>query len=67
MKTPTKEIPVTHFARRPSAALSREAQPILRKEALQAQSADIDVVSGATVTSESYIVSLQGALDRAGR
>ena len=50
-----------------SAALSREAAPILRKEALQAQSAHIDVVSGATLTSESYIASLQGALDRAGR
>ena len=51
-----------------STALSRESAPILRREALQAQSADIDVVSGATLTSESYMVSLQGALDRrAGR
>jgi uncharacterized protein with FMN-binding domain len=49
-----------------SAALSREAAPILRREALQAQSANIDLVSGATLTSESYIESLQGALDRAG-
>ena len=50
-----------------SAALSRESQPILRQEALQAQSSAIDIVSGATLTSDSYIVSLQGALDRAGR
>ena len=49
-----------------SAALSREAAPILRREALEAQSSQIDVVSGATLTSESYVESLQGALDRAG-
>ena len=49
-----------------SAALSRDAAPKLRLEVLQAQSADIDVVSSATLTSESYIESLQGALDRAG-
>jgi uncharacterized protein with FMN-binding domain len=49
-----------------SAALSRACEPTLRKEALEAQSADIDLVSGATLTSQSYIESLQGALDRAG-
>ena len=49
-----------------SAALSREAAPQLREEALRAQSAAIDLVSGATLTSQSYIESLQGALDRAG-
>src|SRR3954453_22010280 len=49
-----------------SAALSRDAAPKLRLEVLQAQSADIDVVSSATLTSESYIESLQGALDRSG-
>jgi uncharacterized protein with FMN-binding domain len=41
------------------------AVPQLRAEALQAQSATIDVVSGATVTSEGYITSLQAALDSA--
>ena len=49
-----------------SAALSRTAAPILRKEALEAQSAEIDAVSGATITSDSYVESLQGALDLAG-
>lgn len=49
-----------------SAALSRDAAPKLRLEVLRAQSAAIDVVSSATLTSESYIESLQGALDRAG-
>lgn len=42
------------------------ALPILVDETLQAQSADIDMVSGATVTSNGYISSLQAALDEAG-
>jgi uncharacterized protein with FMN-binding domain len=39
--------------------------PILRSEALKAQSAQIDMVSGATYTSQGYIQSLQAALDQA--
>jgi uncharacterized protein with FMN-binding domain len=50
-----------------SARISDAAGPILRREALHAQSANIDLVSGATYTSESYAESLQGALDKAGR
>jgi uncharacterized protein with FMN-binding domain len=42
------------------------AIPILNEEALAAQSAGIDMVSGATVTSRGYIESLQSALDQAG-
>jgi uncharacterized protein with FMN-binding domain len=42
------------------------ALPILVEETLEAQSADIDMVSGATVTSEGYVGSLQSALDEAG-
>jgi uncharacterized protein with FMN-binding domain len=49
-----------------SAEISQQAEPILRQEALQAQSAQIDLLSGATFTSESYAESLQSALDRAG-
>jgi uncharacterized protein with FMN-binding domain len=41
------------------------ALPTLSQEAVQAQSAHIDSVSGATVTSEGYIGSLQSALDSA--
>jgi uncharacterized protein with FMN-binding domain len=41
------------------------ALPVLAKEALAAQSAQIDQVSGATVTSNGYIQSLQSALDKA--
>lgn len=39
--------------------------PQLTQEALAAQSAQIDTVSGATYTSEGYVQSLQSALDRA--
>ncbi|MBM4825326.1 FMN-binding protein [Streptomyces actuosus] len=42
------------------------AIPELRREALDAQSADIDTVSGATYTSDGYRQSLQSALDSAG-
>lgn len=42
------------------------AIPELRREALAAQSAEIDTVSGATYTSDGYRQSLQSALDSAG-
>jgi len=42
------------------------ALPILIQDTLDAQSAQIDMVSGATVTSVGYVQSLQSALDQAG-
>jgi uncharacterized protein with FMN-binding domain len=42
------------------------ALPILVQETVDAQSSNIDMVSGATVTSEGYLESLQSALDSAG-
>lgn len=48
-----------------SVEISQQAEPILRTEALQAQSAQIDIVSGASFTSEGYAQSLQSALDKA--
>ena len=42
------------------------ALPILIQDTLDAQSAKIDMVSGATVTSDGYLESLQSALDKAG-
>ena len=50
--------------RRRSQQISQYVEPILHDEALQAQSAQIDGISGATYTSEAYMQSLQGALDR---
>ena len=48
-----------------SAEISQQAEPLLRQEALQAQSAQIDLLSGATYTSEAYVESLQAVLDQA--
>jgi uncharacterized protein with FMN-binding domain len=41
------------------------ALPILDQEAVQQQSATIDTISGATVTSDGYLQSLQSAIDQA--
>jgi uncharacterized protein with FMN-binding domain len=46
--------------------INADALPTLKQETLSAQSADIDMVSGATVTSDGYVRSLQSALDQAG-
>jgi uncharacterized protein with FMN-binding domain len=48
-----------------SVQINQRAVPILRQEALQAQSASIDTVSGASVTSDGYRESLQSAIDAA--
>ncbi|WP_224093531.1 FMN-binding protein [Arthrobacter sp. StoSoilB13] len=52
-------------AERKSAQISSRAAPVLRSEVLRAQSANVQTVSGATVTSEAYLTSLQAALDAA--
>jgi uncharacterized protein with FMN-binding domain len=43
--------------------INSAAVPILNNETVQAQSAQIDTVSGATYTSEGYAQSLQSAID----
>ncbi len=45
-----------------SAEISQQAEPLLRQESLQAQSGKIDVISGATYTSEAWAQSLSAAL-----
>ncbi|HEY8653979.1 MAG TPA: FMN-binding protein [Dermatophilaceae bacterium] len=47
------------------AQINGYALPILDQEAVQKQSAAIDTVSGATVTSDGYLQSLQSAIDQA--
>jgi len=47
-----------------SQQLARQVAPILRREVLTAQSAQIASVSGATYTSQAYAASLQSALDK---
>jgi uncharacterized protein with FMN-binding domain len=49
-----------------SQRINSQAAPILLQETLQAQSARIDSVSGASYTSQGYVQSLQSALDQAG-
>jgi uncharacterized protein with FMN-binding domain len=46
--------------------INADAIPTLVQETLEAQNADIDMVSGATVTSDGYLQSLQSVLDQAG-
>jgi uncharacterized protein with FMN-binding domain len=48
-----------------SQAINQQASPLLRSEVLQAQSASVDIISGATYTSEAYARSVQSALLRA--
>ena len=48
-----------------SVQISARAAPVLAQEAVAAQSASIDTVSGATYTSDGYLQSLQSALDQA--
>jgi uncharacterized protein with FMN-binding domain len=45
-----------------SQRISAQAMPILQSEAIQAQSANVDVVSGATQISQGFISSLAQAL-----
>jgi uncharacterized protein with FMN-binding domain len=51
--------------RRTSIIINRQALPMLRDEAISAQSADVDIISGATLTSRAFIQSLGGALKKA--
>lgn len=57
------KISEVRLLQRPTSGRGVAAIPILQEETLTAQSADIDTVSGATSTSESYVKSLQAALD----
>ncbi|HEU0205830.1 MAG TPA: FMN-binding protein [Pseudolysinimonas sp.] len=49
-----------------SVQISNQADPMLRSEVLQSQSANVSMIGGATYTSEGYLMSLQSALDKAG-
>jgi uncharacterized protein with FMN-binding domain len=48
-----------------SAQINGHAAPILKSEVLRAQSARIHSVSGATMTSNAYVLSLRSALGKA--
>ncbi len=48
-----------------SARINSNAVPALQQEAIQAQSANVNIVTGATLTSEGFAQSLQVALSQA--
>ena len=51
--------------RRTSVRINSFAVPYLQQEAVQAQSANVDLITGATLTSEAFQMSLQSALNKA--
>jgi uncharacterized protein with FMN-binding domain len=54
--------PHTHST---SIYINHQALPMLRDEVISAQSANVDIVSGATLSSEAFIQSLGAAMTRA--
>ncbi len=60
------QVPVYPSGNHRDQEINDYALPVLVQETVDAQSADIDMVSGATVTSQGYLTSLQSALDQAG-
>ncbi|MGW5656972.1 FMN-binding protein [Streptomyces humi] len=60
------EITAVKMLQQPNHPQTTAAVPVLISETLKAQSADIDTVSGATVTSDGYKESLQAAIDAKG-
>ena len=56
------DYPQTHQT---SVYINSQAMPYLTQEAIQAQSANVNVVSGATLTSQAFMQSLASALAQA--
>jgi uncharacterized protein with FMN-binding domain len=50
---------------RESVQINTQAMPLLKQEAIQSQTAQVDGVSGATLTSQAFIESLTNALNQA--
>ncbi|MGY6026123.1 FMN-binding protein [Streptomyces spinosirectus] len=59
-------ITTVRMLRQPDHPQTAAAVPKLIAETLKAQSADVDTVSGATITSDAYRTSLQAAIDARG-
>ena len=62
----SSQVTDVQLLQQPDSGRGIDTLPQLREEALQAQSSHIDTISGATQTSESYIQSLQAAIDAKG-
>jgi uncharacterized protein with FMN-binding domain len=56
------QYPNTHST---SVMINQQAMPYLQQEAVQAQSANVQIISGATFTSQAFQQSLQSALNQA--
>ncbi len=52
--------------RRTSRSINSQALPMLESEVITSQNANVDIVSGATLTSEAFLRSLNAALVQAG-
>ncbi|MEV5321976.1 FMN-binding protein [Streptomyces sp. NPDC052687] len=61
-----ERIAAVRMLRQPAHPQTANAVPRLIEDTLRVQSADIDTVSGATITSDGYRQSLQAALDARG-
>ncbi|MFG2966492.1 FMN-binding protein [Streptomyces sp. NPDC048288] len=61
-----EKISAVKMLQQPNHPQTTAAVPVLISETLKAQSADIDTVSGATITSDGYRESLQAAIDAKG-
>ena len=57
------QYPNTHGA---SIAINSQALPMLQSEVVAAQTARVNIISGATLSSEAFMRSLNGALSQAG-
>lgn len=69
IKVKSKKIYKVNLAAAPdtdrSQFIDEQAAPLLRQEVMKAQSANVDLISGATVTSEAFIESLSKAVKKA--
>jgi uncharacterized protein with FMN-binding domain len=52
--------------RQTSNQINAYAMPVLQEEVIKAQSTQVDTVTGATLTSQAFVVSLQTAIQQAG-
>jgi uncharacterized protein with FMN-binding domain len=62
----TIDVPEYPADRRASQRINSRALPMLESEVISAQSARVNIISGATLTSEAYLRSLDAALRDAG-
>ncbi|MCX4814626.1 FMN-binding protein [Streptomyces sp. NBC_01239] len=60
------KISTVSMLQQPNHPQTTAAVPVLIEETLKAQSSKVDTVSGATITSDAYVQSLQAAIDAKG-